>query len=185
MTFMNTTALRSAALACGTLVLGFTLGLQAGGRAQTTEDKPIQVASVNHISVFVKSVEKAAQWHKELLGTELPKITDLPKPPVYPKEMGWNPNSRPRYTHIPLQNARIELQEPAGGGPNRWEEYIDKHGQGLEHLGFAVADVKAAKERFLKAGGTLIMGGCEGCTAHIDMRDTLGYIVELQPIPKQ
>jgi hypothetical protein len=48
-----------------------------------------------------------------------------------------------------------------------------------------VPDVKAAKERFLKAGGTLIMGGCEGCTAHIDMRDTLGYIVELQPIPKQ
>jgi hypothetical protein len=57
--------------------------------------------------------------------------------------------------------------------------------QGLEHLGFAVADVKSAKERFLKVGGKLIMGGCEGCTAHVDMRDTLGYIVELQPAPKQ
>jgi hypothetical protein len=29
------------------------------------------------------------------------------------------------------------------------------------------------------------MGGCEGCTAHIDMREQLGYIVELMPAPKQ
>ena len=66
-----------------------------------------------------------------------------------------------------------------------WRDYLAKNGQGIEHLGFAVADVKAAKERFLKAGGKLIMGGCDGCTAHVDMRESLGYIVELQPIPKQ
>jgi methylmalonyl-CoA/ethylmalonyl-CoA epimerase len=178
------TKLGSSALACGALVLGFTLGMHARG-AQTADDAPIQVQSVNHISVFVRSVEKTAEWHRILLGTEVPKITDLPKPPLYPKELNWNANSRPRYTHIQLQNARIELQEPAGGGPNRWNDFLEKHGQGIEHLGFAVPNVKEALARFQKAGGKLIMGGCEGCTAHVDMRETLGYIVELQPIPKQ
>ena len=178
------TTLSATAVACGALLLGFTLGMQAGS-AQTAEDKPVQVASVNHISVFVRSVEKTAQWHKELLGTEMPKITDLPKPPIYPKALNWNANSRPRYTHIQLQNARIELQEPAGGGPNRWNDFLEKHGQGIEHLGFAVPNIPEALARFQKAGGKLIMGGCEGCTAHVDMRETLGYIVELQPIPKQ
>jgi methylmalonyl-CoA/ethylmalonyl-CoA epimerase len=178
------TKLGSSALACGALVLGFTLGMHARG-TQTADDKPVQIHSVNHISVFVRSVEKTAEWHRILLGTEMPKITDLAKPPLYPKELNWNANSRPRYTHIQLQNARIELQEPAGGGPNRWDDFLEKHGQGIEHLGFAVPNVKEALARFQKAGGKLIMGGCEGCTAHVDMRETLGYIVELQPAPKQ
>jgi predicted enzyme related to lactoylglutathione lyase len=179
------TTLGSTSLACVTLVAGFALGMQAARAAQAPEDKPIAVQSVNHISVFVRSVEKTMQWHHELLGTEIPKITDLAKPPIYPKELGWNANSRPRYTHVQLQNARIELQEPAGGEPNRWNDFIAKHGQGIEHLGFAVANVQESLKRFQKAGGKLIMGGCEGCTAHVDMRDTLGYVVELQPIPKQ
>src|SRR5262245_35297569 len=97
------TTLGSTSLACGALVLGFTLGMHARGVQTPAEDQPIQVQSVNHISVFVRSVEKTMQWHKELLGTEIPKITDLAKPPVYPKELGWNANSRPRYTHIQLQ----------------------------------------------------------------------------------
>ena len=49
-------------------------------------------------------------------------------------------------------------------------------GQGIEHLGFVVPNVQEAAARFQKAGGKLIMGGCEGCTAHIDMREQLGYI---------
>ena len=68
----------------------------------------------------------------------------------------WDRNSRPRYGHVQLANARIELMEPVGG-ESRWRDYLAKNGQGIEHLGFAVADVKAAKERFLKAGGKLIM----------------------------
>ncbi len=185
MTILNGTALRSAALASGTLVLGFTLGIQAGGRAQTTDDKPVQVASVNHISVFVKSVEKTVEMHRLLLGTEVPKIQEPPVQPIFPPEFTGDRNSRPRYGTVQLQNARIEIMEPVGG-ESRWRGFLAEHGQGIEHLGFAVPDVKAAKERFLKAGGRLIMGGCDTCaTAHIDMRDSLGYIVELMPAPKQ
>src|SRR5688500_7071705 len=87
------TTLGSTSLACGALLLGFTLGMQVRA-TQAPDDKAVQIQSVNHISVFVRSVEKTAQWHKELLGTEIPKITDLAKPPIYPKELNWNANSR-------------------------------------------------------------------------------------------
>lgn len=178
------TRLSTTALVSGALLLGFTLGTQARG-VQTPDDRPVQVHSVNHISVFVRSVEKAAQWHKELLGTEVPTFSTPPKPPLYPAELKWNAESKPKYGHVQLQNARIELQEAVGGGENRWNDYLTKHGQGIEHLGFAVPNVQEALARFQKAGGKLIMGGCPGCTAHVDMRETLGYIVELQPVPRQ
>ena len=119
-------------------MLGFTLGMQAGGR-QTPEDKPIQLMRVDHVSVFVRSIEKTAEMHKLLLGTDMPKFTDLPKPPLYPAaEFNWDKNSKPRFGHIPLPGIRIELQEGAGGTPSRWSDFLAKNGQGIEHLGFAL-----------------------------------------------
>lgn len=173
------------AVASATLILGFMLGMQVGS-AQTTEDKPVQVVSVTHVSVFARDIEKVARWHKELLGTEMPKFAVTPKPPLYPAaDLKWNAASYPKYTQIELANTRIELQQGMGDGPSRWTDFQTKHGTGIEHLGFAVQNVQEAKNRFLKAGGKLIMGGCEGCTAHIDMREQLGYIVELMPAPRQ
>ena len=172
------TTVSSTALAASALLLGFTLGTQAGN-AQTNEE-PIEVASVHHVSVFVRSVEHVARMHAELLGTEMPEFREPPGQLVFPPDVAWDRNSRPRYGHIQLQNARIELQEPVGG-ESRWRDFLE-NGQGIEHLGFLVPDVPAALARFQKAGGKLIMGGCEGCTAHVDMREQLGYVVELVPM---
>ncbi len=175
------TKLSAVACATVTLAAGFGLGLQAGS---AQEAPPVAVERVDHISVFVRSVEEAAEWHRKLLGTQVPAFSVPPRPLVFPADRKWDPASKPRYGHIALQNARIELQEPVGGD-SRWREFLAKNGQGIEHLGFAVPDVKAALARFQQAGGILLMGGCEGCTAHVDMRDTLGYIVELQPLPRR
>ena len=172
----------STVLAAATLILGFTLGMKVG-TAQAGGDGPVQVQRVDHISVFVRSVEKAAEMHTLLLGTAMPTFSEPPRQPIFPPEFKGDRNSRPRYGHIPLANARIELMEPVGG-ESRWREFLATHGQGIEHLGFAVPDVKEATARFLKAGGKLIMGGCDGCTAHLDMREQLGYIVELQQAPR-
>ncbi len=177
------TTLTGTALVSGALMLGFTLGMQAGG-AQTAEDKPVQIHSVNHVSVFVRSVEKTVEMHKLLLGTATPTIQEPPRQPIFPADYTGDRNARPKYGTVQLPNMRIEIMEPVGGD-SRWRDFLAKHGQGIEHLGFAVPNVAEAAARFQKAGGKLIMGGCEGCTAHVDMREQLGYIVELMPAPKQ
>ena len=174
------TTVRSTAFACGALIFGFALGMQAGN-VQSAEEQPIDVASVNHVSVFVHSVEQVAQMHSLLLGTEMPRFSEPPNPLVFPPDFTGDRNSHPRYGHIPLQGIRIELMEPVGG-ESRWRDFLAEHGQGIEHLGFLVPDVPGALARFQEAGGKLIMGGCEGCTAHVDMREQLGYIVELMPM---
>ena len=173
----------TAVLVAAALLTGFTLGTQVGA-VQAPADKPVTVQRVDHISVFVRSVEKTAELHKLLLGTDVPTFSEPPRQPIFPPDFKGDRNSHPRYGHVQLANARIELMEPVGG-ESRWREFLATHGQGVEHLGFVVADVKEAAARFQKAGGTLIMGGCDGCTAHIDMREQLGYIVELMPAPKQ
>jgi len=177
------TILSGTVLASGALILGFTLGMQARA-AQTPEDQPVQVVRVDHISVFVRSVAKTAELHKLLVGTDIPTFQEPPRQPIFPADYTGDRNARPRYGHIQLQNARLELMEPVGG-ESRWRDFLAKNGQGIEHLGFVVPNVQAAAARFQKAGGKLIMGGCDGCTAHIDMREQLGYIVELMPAPKQ
>ena len=60
------------------LLFGFTLGrLQAGG--QPSADNPIQLVRVDHVSVFVRSVERTAEMHKLLLGTDVPKFMSPPR----------------------------------------------------------------------------------------------------------
>jgi hypothetical protein len=180
------TSTKATVLASAALLLGFTLGMQARSR-QASADNPIQLVRVDHVSVFVRSVEKTAEMHKLLLGADIPKFASPPKPPLYPAaEFNWDKTSTLRYGHVVLPGGtRIELQEGVGPSPSRWSDFLAKHGQGIEHLGFVVPNVQEALARFQKAGGKLIMGGCEGCTAHVDMRESLGYIVELMPAPKQ
>src|SRR5262249_36314455 len=110
------------AVAGVTLMFGFMLGMQVG-RAQTPADQRVQVISVSHVSVFAPDIEKVARWHRDLLGTEMPKFAVTPKPPFYPPELKWNPTSYPKYAQIELANARIELQQGMGDGPSRWTDF--------------------------------------------------------------
>lgn len=174
--------LRGAALGASALWIGFVLGIQAAAGQGSAAD-PITVNSVTHISVFVRNVEKTARMYSELLGTTAPKIIEHNIRLVFPPDFKGDRSAHPTYAHIPFKNVRFELMEPVGG-VSPWRDFLEQHGQGIQHLGFEVPDVPQALARFQKAGGKLIFGGCPGCTAHVDMREQLGYVVELTPVRK-
>ena len=43
--------------------------------------------------------------------------------------------------HIPMESFLIELHQPIGG-PSSFQEFLDKHGEGVHHLGFEVGDMR-------------------------------------------
>jgi methylmalonyl-CoA/ethylmalonyl-CoA epimerase len=79
---------------------------------------------------------------------------------------------------------RVELIQSTRG-PNIYEEFIEKHGYGVQHFGVLVEDMAVALELAGAAGYEMIMDGSgfgrdgDGHYAYIDTEDDLGVVYEL------
>ena len=94
------------------------------------------------IGIIVKDIEKAAKAWSDIFG--------VPMPEIRVQEPGPNPNVTYRgksamygrklaAIKIASRGFTVELIQPFGG-ESSFQEYLDKHGQGVHHLGFAVGD---------------------------------------------
>jgi methylmalonyl-CoA/ethylmalonyl-CoA epimerase len=83
---------------------------------------------------------------------------------------------------------QIELIEPVSG-PSIYHDWLERHGEGLHHLGSWVADLDAGVERMQRHGFAVIQLGRghgldgDGGFAYFDTRSTLGAILELIEVP--
>ena len=90
------------------------------------------------INIVVADIEKAAEKWAELLGIE--------KPNVYVNHLEGNEDYKYRgepvscdllCANIEMDGFVIELHQPIGG-PSSFQEFLDKHGNGVHHIGFEV-----------------------------------------------
>jgi catechol 2,3-dioxygenase-like lactoylglutathione lyase family enzyme len=85
---------------------------------------------------------------------------------------------------------RIELIE-AGQGDSVYKDFVEKHGYGVQHLGFLVEDMQKALEQAQQAGLEMIQDGSgfgpdgDGHYAYLDTEETLGITIELIQRPKR
>ncbi|GHU10180.1 lactoylglutathione lyase [Spirochaetia bacterium] len=97
------------------------------------------------IAIIVKDIEKAAKKWAELFGVPVPEIRVSNAGPAQ------DVTYRGKKAEYGLKLANIdtgrgfviELHE-ATGGDSTYQEFLDKHGQGVHHLGFAVGDRRDA-----------------------------------------
>lgn len=96
------------------------------------------------INIVVADIEKAAEKWAELLGIEKPVIF------VNHLEGGENYNYRGEpitcdllCANIEMPGFVLELHQPMGG-PSSFQEFLDKHGNGVHHIGFEVGDRRDA-----------------------------------------
>jgi methylmalonyl-CoA/ethylmalonyl-CoA epimerase len=83
-----------------------------------------------------------------------------------------------------LGNVELELCQPvAGQSPH--QEYLDAKGEGIQHILFAVPNLDAELDRFIKLGAKILMHitFTGGGLAYVDL-NTCGFIVELIQLPK-
>ncbi|RKX85862.1 MAG: hypothetical protein DRP57_02855 [Spirochaetes bacterium] len=85
---------------------------------------------------------------------------------------------------------RVELIEPLEGD-TLYKEFVEKHGYGVQHLGFLVDNMEEAIKTAEEAGFRMIMDGSgfgpdgDGHYAYLDTESTIGITIELIKRPKR
>lgn len=125
---------------------------------------------IEHIGIAVKSLQDAIPLYERLLGTQCYAIEEVADQKV-------------RTAFFRVGQTKIELLEPTSpDGPVG--KFIEKKGEGMHHIAFAVGDLPGALEEVRTAGIQLIDAqprkGAEGLAiAFLHPKSTLGVLTEL------
>jgi len=138
---------------------------------------------VVQVAIICKDIEATTRRWAELLGVEPPAIRmTRPGREVKLIYRGRPSDGRVKLAFIRLGQVSLEFLEPVGGETS-WAEYLEKHGEGVQHLGFQVKDLERSLESLKRLGfGELHRGrydGDNGTYVYMDTKDGLGVIIEL------
>jgi hypothetical protein len=147
---------------------------------------PIDFNGFIQVALVVRDVEKSAKEWAELFNVPVPEIklhdagpnTDITyrgKKAVYGMKMA--------VIDIKDRGFVIELSEPSGG-ESTYQEFLDKHGEGVHHLGFEVGEKRDAiigelEDKGYKMRNIGIYPGSSWTI--VDSEDKLGVNLNIKP----
>jgi len=145
------------------------------------------ILELRQTSIVVKDLEETIQQYRQLLGVENWETHDVDgsRMPVMTCH-GRQVKHRFRIAHAMVGYIQLELIQPLEG-ENIFSAFLEKHGEGLHHLGhIKVNDIDEAIRDFESRGFECIQSGRSdnGGYAHIDMVKSLGAVIELVQRPQ-
>lgn len=125
---------------------------------------------IEHIGIAVKDLENSNQLFKALFGKAHYKIEDVESEGVKTSFFKCGPN-------------KIELLQ-ATNEDSPIAKFIEKKGEGIHHIAFAVSDIEKEIERLTKEGFTMIhkapkKGADNKLIAFLHPKSTNGVLIEL------
>jgi methylmalonyl-CoA/ethylmalonyl-CoA epimerase len=137
--------------------------------------------SIAQVAIVVKDIEKTSRAFAALLGVEVPawSITDT----VDQAHTSYHQQPTPaqaKLAFFDLGGAQLELIEPVGG-PSVWKDFLDQHGEGVQHIAFKIPDMGEQVSRLDENGMPLVQRGdfTGGSYGYIDSTKQLGVMLEL------
>ncbi len=135
----------------------------------TTKIKTMKPSHIEHIGIAVKSLDEAIPFYEKMLGTKCYAIEEVADQKV-------------KTAFLKIGQTKIELLESTDPeGPIG--KYIEKRGEGIHHIAYAVEDVESHLEEAAEAGIRLIdqqpRKGAEGMhIAFLHPKSTFGVLTE-------
>lgn len=130
----------------------------------------IVVNKVDHIGIAVSSLEESIKFYEEVLGLKLngTEVVDEQKVKV---------------AFLPIGDTEVELLE-ATSPDSAIAKFIEKKGQGVQHIAFKVDDIEAALDDMRAKGIKLIdekprYGAGGARIAFLHPKSTNGVLIEL------
>jgi methylmalonyl-CoA/ethylmalonyl-CoA epimerase len=125
---------------------------------------------IEHIGIAVKDIDKATQIYKSLLGYEHYKTESIESESVIT-------------AFFRCGESKIEVLE-ATKEDSPIAKFIEKRGEGLHHVAFAVEDIKAEIERLTKEGFIVLndepkRGADNKWVAFLHPKSANGVLIEL------
>jgi methylmalonyl-CoA/ethylmalonyl-CoA epimerase len=146
---------------------------------------------IAQIAFVVKDLDETVKNFYHIFGVGPWSFYTYKKPFV--KEMSRNEADTDYAMRIALANIgpiRIELIEQLEGD-TVYEEFIKKHGYGIQHLGIVVDDIEKELEEAKKAGLKMTMDGSgfgldgDGRYAYLETENLIGTTLELISRPQR
>ncbi len=152
---------------------------------------PFLKNGVGQVAIVVKDLDKTVKQYHDVFGIGPWHFYTYEKPLV--KKMSFRGKPADYSMRIALSYfgpSRIELIEVKHGN-SVYQDFIDEHGYGIQHLGFRVDDMQSALQQAEEAGFKMIMDGSgfgpdgDGHYAYLDTESDFGTMIELIETPKR
>jgi catechol 2,3-dioxygenase-like lactoylglutathione lyase family enzyme len=160
-----------------------------------TDTKPLPLPflsnGVGQVALVVKDLDETVKRYNDVFGIGPWHFYTYEKPLV--KKMSYNGEPADYGMRIALSyfgTSRVELIE-VKHGPSVYQDFVDKHGYGIQHLGFRVEDMQSAIRQAEEAGYRMIQDGSgfgpdgDGHYAYLDTEEDFGFVIELIQAPKR
>ncbi|HSK97031.1 MAG TPA: methylmalonyl-CoA epimerase [Euzebyales bacterium] len=134
----------------------------------------MRLQRIDHVGYAVTDLDEAIAYHADLYGTSVAHRETVPDQGV-------------REALLAVGESYIQLLEPLGDD-SPVARFIARHGPGVHHVGYGVADVAATLEHLKDRGVRLVddhpRRGSRGCTiAFLHPKGAHGVLVELVEDP--
>lgn len=125
---------------------------------------------INHIGIAVKNLENAIPFYRDQLGMEFEGTEEVAEQKV-------------KVAFLKVGESRIELLEPTAPD-SPVAKFLEKNGEGIHHMAYEVADIKAALAELKKKEVRLIdeqprQGAHGSLIAFLHPKATGGVLTEI------
>ena len=147
------------------------------------ESEKSPFSKIDHIGILVRDVDKAVEYYESLgIGPFKP----VPRIAIDRVVRGKPADDVHHLASIaPMGSVKLELVQPVSGESVQ-KEFLDKHGEGINHLGFLVDDFEKEVARLVGKGYKVISSAkfaAGGGLAYLDTDRVGGVIFELLQWP--
>ena len=169
---------------CGLLLAGaLVVALQVNNASAQSKYQDPGLKKVIQVAIVVRDIEATSKRWSEVLGMPVPPIhTTRPGHEVKVVYRGKPSEGQAKLTFFNLGQVVLELIEPVGEGTS-WKEFLDKKGEGVQHLGFQVVDPDKATQALEQEGMPVLHRGRydsdDGTYIYVDSQKALGVVIEL------
>jgi methylmalonyl-CoA/ethylmalonyl-CoA epimerase len=130
----------------------------------------MDISHIEHLGIAVKSIEEQLPYYEQILGVSCYNIEEVADQKV-------------KTAFFRIGQTKIELLEPTSED-STIAKFIEKRGEGIHHIAFAVPDVQSALDEAISKGIQPIdkapRGGAEGLKiAFLHPKSTHGVLTEL------
>jgi methylmalonyl-CoA/ethylmalonyl-CoA epimerase len=147
----------------------------------TPKEQVITSKKIAQVAIVVKDIDKARNAWAQVLGVKVPEVSiaesNSSRPTLF---RGVRSDAKARLAFIEMENLQVELIQPLGG-KSIWQEFLDKNGEGIQHIAFTVKNINGIEKQFeLQGMPTIQSGGWDGgAYSYIDASASMGCILEL------
>jgi methylmalonyl-CoA/ethylmalonyl-CoA epimerase len=131
------------------------------------------IGKLNHVAIAVPDLAAAADTYRNVLGADVSQPLDLPEHGV-------------TTIFVTLPNTKIELLHPLGDASPIAGFLAKNASGGIHHVCYEVKDIKAARDKLVKAGmrvlGDIKTGAHGKPVLFLHPKDFCGTLVELEEV---